>query len=450
MRKLLLSFGLLLGLTVSALSVVSTTPVGDAAYTILATDTTVITTVTLTGSRIWTLPSAGATNIGQGIPGQGPGGANALNIIDVAGAVSVADPIVLIPASGETINNSSTAITIAAPYTKVTLTPTNGSNWAAMTSSADVQVFQTAGAATWTSRKGISWVQVLACGAGGGGGGGGAGVASGTAWGGGAGGGGGACILDTFRASDLGASQVLTIGAAATAATNSQSGTVGGNTCFGGTSSCGGTPLIQAYGGGGGSIGLTGAGGTGGGAGGGFLAVGTSVSASGTGGAAVFAGAAGGTALVGANSANVGGGAGGGGGTAAGAAGVAGGNSIFSAPGGGSGGGVTTGPAATNGGAGGASPGCLTAAAGGTAGASPSAAGGSLAADYPYHVGCGGGGGASALLLANIGGAGGAGTHGGGGGGGGAACTSAGSCTATATSFTGGKGGDGFIVVTSW
>ena len=172
MKKLLLSFGLLLGLVTSAWSVVTTTPVGDAAYTILNTDVRVITTTTFTASRTWTLPSAGATNIGQGIPGQGPGGATALEIIDVAGAISVADPLVIAPASGENILGATGNITIGNPYIRVTLIPVNGSSWAVQYSTSDVQVFQTAGAATWTARKNISWVQVLACGAGGGGGGG--------------------------------------------------------------------------------------------------------------------------------------------------------------------------------------------------------------------------------------------------------------------------------------
>jgi hypothetical protein len=200
MKRWFLSLALLAGLAAPALGVVSQTSVGDAAYTILQTDQRVFTSTAFSAARIWTLPAAGATCVGQTCP------ANSLEILDPIGAISSTNTLTITPASGDTINGSSASIVINTPYTRVLLTPVTGSNWSATFSASDVQVFQTAGAATWTARKGISWVQVLACGAGGGGGGGGVGVASGTAWGGGAGGGGGACIQQTYRATDLGAS----------------------------------------------------------------------------------------------------------------------------------------------------------------------------------------------------------------------------------------------------
>lgn len=100
------------------------TLVGNAAYTILPTDQRVLTTTAFTASRAWTLPSAGATCVGQ----QGCR-VNELEIYDAAGAVTTAFPLVLTPASGETINGASTAISIVIPNSRARLMPTSGSNW---------------------------------------------------------------------------------------------------------------------------------------------------------------------------------------------------------------------------------------------------------------------------------------------------------------------------------
>lgn len=125
-KKLALALGLFAALAFPAAAVVTTTSVNNAAYTILATDTVVATGSTaFTASRTWTLPSAGATCIGQGC-------GNALQLIDVGRAVSVAFPLVVAPASGETINGASTSLTITGAGTRVVLIPTSGSNWLAV------------------------------------------------------------------------------------------------------------------------------------------------------------------------------------------------------------------------------------------------------------------------------------------------------------------------------
>jgi hypothetical protein len=128
MKKLLFALGLCTALATAWLSlpaeaVVSSTSVGNVNYTILNTDVRLIPTAALTTNRTWTLPSAGGTAIGQG-------GANSLDIIDaqlnVGGANSC---IVIAPASGETINNSSNSVTWCGTGGRVSLIPVTGSNW---------------------------------------------------------------------------------------------------------------------------------------------------------------------------------------------------------------------------------------------------------------------------------------------------------------------------------
>ena len=130
---------------------------------------------------------------------------------------------------------------------------------------ANVQSFTTTGANTWTAPAGINWVQVFLCGAGGGGGGGGKQI-SGTAISGGGGGGGGFCNTWLFKASDVGASQTVTIGTIGTfgvaASTNT---TAGGNAGGGGNTTFG--SLATAFGGGGGAGGQLNAASGGGGGG---------------------------------------------------------------------------------------------------------------------------------------------------------------------------------------
>ena len=186
---------------------------------------------------------------------------------------------------------------------------------------ADTQTFTSSG--TWTKPSGLSGTELVIVQAWGGGGAGGAGIYSDNSAGGG--GGGGGCFVERkFKASELGATETVTIGAAGTGGAGA--GGVGGNTTFG--------TLLTAYGGGGGGKGTGSAvtnGRGGGGGGGGIAAVGSvgadgtaAVGAGGTGGAMVggaagvssnFGGAGGATALsVSAGESVYGGGGGGGGG----------------------------------------------------------------------------------------------------------------------------------------
>ena len=310
--------------------------------------------------------------------------------------------------------------------TKATLTQgsgvivTNGAGAITLASTRDFQEFTSSG--TWTKPSGVSFVMVECWGAGGGGGSGQRGAAATNRTGGG-GGGGGAYTYRLFKASDLGATETVTIGAGGTGGAarttdgNSNAGVNGGNTTFG--------TKLTSYGGGR-------SGGSAAGSGGGALSAASAATQgqpSGTAGvghfggasansSAGFGGAAGASATVG--SVEIGacsyqGGAGGGGGgqiTAANAtsAGTAGGFNAGTTGGGGAGGGSGT----------------------GTAGAAGT------------DIGMAGGGGGSGNTAGTVaGGAGGAGGIAAGGGGGGASTTGA-------NSGAGGKGGDGYCRVYSW
>lgn len=124
MKKLLLSLGLLCGLLAPAQAVDNYTSVGNAAYTILTTDTRLVPTVALTANRTWTLPSAGGTCIGQTCA------ASALEIVDQQNNVGGANScIVLAPASGETINGSASNLTFCSTGGRVVSFPLTGTNW---------------------------------------------------------------------------------------------------------------------------------------------------------------------------------------------------------------------------------------------------------------------------------------------------------------------------------
>ncbi len=128
MKKLLIAaFGLWLGLLAPSFAVTPTTVINNLAYTILPTDVRVVTGPTaFTASRTWTLPDAGQTCIGQNCA---PAAASLL-VIDSGNAISLASPLILAPASGNTINGSANSLTITATGVRMTLIPVTPSNWA--------------------------------------------------------------------------------------------------------------------------------------------------------------------------------------------------------------------------------------------------------------------------------------------------------------------------------
>lgn len=125
--KRLLGFilGLCLAFASPAFAVVSSTTVGDAAYTILNTDVRITTTTTFTAGRIWTLPYAGGTCIGQNCQPA----ASALEIMDTAGAFSQQFQLTITPQSGETINGNTGSLIISGAGSRIVLFPTSPSNW---------------------------------------------------------------------------------------------------------------------------------------------------------------------------------------------------------------------------------------------------------------------------------------------------------------------------------
>lgn len=173
--------------------------------------------------------------------------------------------------------------------------------------------------ATWTKPTGLYSIKVQVWGGGGSGG----RLISGSGAVGG--GGGGAYAERIFLASELGATETITIGAGGTAKTTDGDGNAGGNTTFG--------SLLTGYGGGGGASHSAGAGG---GGGGGLISAGGSATTNTAGSAGSptgFSGAGGSDTSVNGNSAYLG--AGGGGSATSGGSTGAGGDSYLGGAGGG-------------------------------------------------------------------------------------------------------------------
>lgn len=312
----------------------------------------------------------------------------------------------------------------------------------------DMQVFTATGASTWTRPASITATQVYICGAGGGGAGGARSAAATVAVGGGGGGGGG-CAIQTFKGTDAGPSQTVTIGTGGTAGAGATSnGSAGTNGGTGGNSTFGG--LLTGFGGGPGFANTP----SGSGGGGGSSTAAGLIGSANNGGVSDLVpsgvatsglfpdckGAAGGSLNLGTRTCPGGGGGGGASDNTGLNPGGTGGNATWLGAGGGGGGGTTTsGNVGSTAGGGGKTQGCPTSPAGGAAGANN---GGSTAPNFNYQAGCGGGGGGGANGSGLSGGAGGAGTNGGGGGGGGSGDN--------ANAGAGGAGGNGFAIVISW
>lgn len=404
-------------------------------YTILTTDCNKLITQSNAAASTYTWPASGT------LP------QNFVTTIENIGAGT----LTINAAAGGSINGASSLTLTQYQSAQLVASDTNGIIVQALIgksgsgSVVNDQIFTANG--TWTAPAGITVVRVYGCG-GGGGGGSGATTVSATAISGGAGGGGAVCFEKWFKASDVGASQTVTIGtqgsvgaAVSTATTNGNNGGSGGNTTFG--------SLVTFFGGGGGGGGRTaGANSTGGAGGSRFAAggVGTTTPAIGCDPGNTQVANGGGAGTIGASQPGT---CGGGGGGSAGTNGApnSGAYTSVGAPGGESGGGIqsvastATGAGGQNGGA---SPGCQSPPVGGGVGTGGGAA---VPPDFNYNPGCGGAGGGGAIT--GTGGTGSAGTAGGGGGGGGGACLSGGTCTATA-SGAGGLGGAGFLRVTAY
>jgi hypothetical protein len=304
---------------------------------------------------------------------------------------------------------------------------------------AGAQLFTSSG--TFTKPGGISGMTVIVIGAGGGGGGGfsfaGAGVTQG-----GGGGAGGSYVSRTYRASDIGATVSITVGAAGTGGAGGVAGGSGSNGTAGGNSSFG--SLLAAFGGGRGTGGASGSdspGGTGAGTaaagmtgpGAGGLPSNSTMGSGSSGTQNAFAGGGGGTITPAGSAGNSEwGGAAGGSAALSGTANFAGGSSIYAGCGGGAGGGQ-----GVNGAAGGVLGGYV--AGGGGAGGTGSA--GAPGANGPATGGGGGGGAANTAGVAGKGGNGGAFGDGGGGGGG---------ANNNNTGGAGGTGGGGAVLITYW
>lgn len=350
-------------------------------------------------------------------------------------ATTATDGFLYIPTSAGTPTGTPTSQTGHVPIEYDTTNDVfyiYNSGWQNLPPAVDIQDFTSNG--TWTKPAGAIAVQVICVGSGGGGGG---GVVAGATRGGAGGGGGGSVVIGSFDASDLGATETISVH------TGGSGGAVGANGSNGGAASFG--SWLSAYGGGGGNAATSGIANGGGGGG-------TAGNASGSTGGAPSAGGADGIAGQGAGgifNAEWGGGGGGRGDNEQ--TGGSGGSSIFGAPGGGGGGSVTFDTTATAGGpggdvqsysvGGGASGGAAGSTSGGSAGVG--SAGATNASNQKGYAGTGGGGGGAAWGggTAGFGGAGGAPGAGGGGGG---------STSTGGTAGTGGAGAAGLVRVITY
>lgn len=139
MKRLSLAIAAFAGLLSPALAVIQQTLVGNVAYTILSTDVNLVTTAAFSAPRSWTLPPAAATCVGQS-----PVCGNAMQVLDLAGAVGSTNTLTLVRQSGETINGAAADLVIGYAGARVVLIPTSGTNWQAYISPANGQAKGTA------------------------------------------------------------------------------------------------------------------------------------------------------------------------------------------------------------------------------------------------------------------------------------------------------------------
>lgn len=122
----LLALGLALWAS-PALAVDASTALGDANYTMTLTDQRLITTTVFTAPRTLTLIGAGATCIGQTC------GSSALEIVDLANAITGTNTLTIAPQTGDTINGSASSFVTKITGGRVILFPLSGTNWYAQT-----------------------------------------------------------------------------------------------------------------------------------------------------------------------------------------------------------------------------------------------------------------------------------------------------------------------------
>ena len=122
MRKI---FALLLGLALCgpALAVDVSTVMPNANYTALSTDVKLVTSAPFTAARTLTLPAAGATCIGQTCP------STTFEFFDAVSTLTGTNTLTITPATGDTINGSSSSLTFGQAGARITLWPLSGTNW---------------------------------------------------------------------------------------------------------------------------------------------------------------------------------------------------------------------------------------------------------------------------------------------------------------------------------
>jgi hypothetical protein len=201
----------------AALLLDSRTDVGDADYTITASDTVVNLTAALTAVRTFSLPVASTVNPGKEIV-----------IVDSVGGVSTTNYIQIAPngAASNTVNGGTNPFLLLRKYDVVRLTATATAGWVVSTTQPVIRKAFLA-SQTYTTPVGIKALYVECVG--GGGAGGGAPVASSNLSLGS--GGGGAGYSATYIDAPI-ASYLITIGAGG-AGVSGANGNNGGNTSFG-------------------------------------------------------------------------------------------------------------------------------------------------------------------------------------------------------------------------